>query len=68
MDEKPLLRAAEAASLLRVPVARVYELSRSGDLPVVRLGRQVRIHPDELDKWMRKGGKPLAAEKPARLA
>ncbi len=55
-----LLRASEVASLLRVPLARVYELARNGTLPVVRIGRQVRVHPDELDRWLRAGGQPLA--------
>ncbi|MEE9208623.1 MAG: helix-turn-helix domain-containing protein [Gemmatimonadota bacterium] len=68
METTKLLRAPEVASLLRVPLPRVYELARSGNLPVVHLGRQIRVHPDELDKWMRKGGRPLAADRSARPA
>ena len=56
-----LLHIAEAARLLDVRVGRVYEMARHGLLPVVRLGRQVRVHPAQLDAWMESGGKALAS-------
>jgi excisionase family DNA binding protein len=54
-----LLTASEVAARLRVPLPRVYELARTGTIPVVRLGRQVRIPSHALQAWIASGGKPL---------
>jgi excisionase family DNA binding protein len=56
-----LLRVNEVADLLAVQPWRIYELVRQDRLPAVRLGRQIRFHPAELDAWMKGGGSPLAA-------
>ena len=42
-----------------VSKARMYELIRQGLIPVVRLGRQIRLSPDALDEWIRAGGQAL---------
>jgi excisionase family DNA binding protein len=49
----------EAAVMLQVSYARSTELARMGLLPVVRLGRQIRVNPDELQKWIEAGGQKL---------
>ena len=54
-----LLTAEEAAQLLRISVARLYELARTRKIPVVRLGRQVRIPAAALQAWIAVGGSPL---------
>jgi excisionase family DNA binding protein len=54
-----LLRVNQVAEMLNVQPWRVYELVRQDRLPAVRLGRQVRFHPAELDAWMKAGGSPL---------
>lgn len=54
-----LLRITEVAEMLDVPVARAYEMARNGTLPVVRIGRQVRIDPEKLKEWIDSGGSPL---------
>jgi excisionase family DNA binding protein len=52
-----LLTAQEVSALLRVPVARVYELARLKILPTVKLGvRQVRFDEDKLREWVERGG------------
>jgi excisionase family DNA binding protein len=51
-----LLRVEEAAALLGVSRARCYELVRSGALPAVHIGRQVRFDPAKLQEWMANGG------------
>lgn len=51
-----LLTAKETANVLRVSEARVYELARTGRLPVVRLGRQVRIDEQRLGALIAAGG------------
>lgn len=45
----PLLNRKDAGSILHVSLRTVDELISTGDLPVVRLGRSVRIRPSALD-------------------
>lgn len=54
-----LLQASEVAAMLRVSTARVYELARTGVLPCVRIGRQMRFDADRLTAWVQTGGAPL---------
>ncbi len=49
-----LLTRAEAADLLKVSPRTLHRLTRAGTLPVVRVGRQVRIHPDDLARFIEK--------------
>ena len=51
-----LITIPEAASVLAVTERRAYHLARSGQLPVVYLGRQVRIDPEALREFIRDGG------------
>jgi len=51
-----LLTAKEAAEILSVPLARLYELVREERLPAVRIGRTVRVHPRALEAWIENGG------------
>ena len=44
-----VLIADEVAQLLRVPVPRVYELARQGQIPHMRLGRQVRFRQEAVE-------------------
>jgi excisionase family DNA binding protein len=53
------LRIPEVAQLLDVSVPRAYEMVRRGLLPAVRIGRQVRVHPEQLQAWIALGGRPL---------
>jgi putative molybdopterin biosynthesis protein len=48
-----------AARRLGVSIGRCYELAREGLIPTVRLGRQLRVDPQALDEWIRRGGKAL---------
>jgi len=55
-----LLTIAAAAEYLGVTEHRMYQMARSGVCPaVVRLGRQVRIHPEKLKEWVEAGGTAL---------
>ena len=54
-----LFRIPEVAKMLSISPERAYELARSGALPVVRLGRQLRVDPNALAEWVKKGGKSL---------
>ncbi|MCL6443777.1 MAG: helix-turn-helix domain-containing protein [Alicyclobacillus sp.] len=42
----------EVARLLDVTEDRAYKMARDGLLPVVRLGRQVRVDPEALQRWI----------------
>lgn len=54
-----LLNCTEVASILNVSTARAYELARTGVLPIVKLGRQVRIDKRRLLDWIDSGGAAL---------
>jgi excisionase family DNA binding protein len=51
-----LLHAKEVADATGLPLARVYELSRNGEMPVIRLGRAMRFNPQEVAAWFASGG------------
>ncbi len=53
------LTVAQVSKIFQVPALRVYELIRQGRLPVVRLGRQVRVQDEALRRWMDGGGQGL---------
>ena len=59
MTEKKLLTIEKVAFRLGITEARGYELARTNILPVVRLGRQIRIDPDALEEFIKKGGQAL---------
>ena len=54
---KKLLRLPEVAEILDLKEDRVYALAREGILPVVHVGRQLRVDPDKLSEWIDNGGK-----------
>ena len=47
-----LLTVPAAAAQLGVPKSKLYELARRGDLPVVKLGKYVRVRTADLEKWI----------------
>jgi excisionase family DNA binding protein len=62
MNAKGLESVEYAAKRLNITEQRAYQLAREGILPegvIVRLGRQIRIDPDELEKFIRGGGQAL---------
>jgi excisionase family DNA binding protein len=61
MDAKLLLRASEVAVALGVSRAAAYQLMASGALPVVRLGRAVRVPAQALAVWVEQATSPPAA-------
>ena len=54
-----LLTLTEVASLLNVKYHRAATLAREGILPVIHLGRQVRVSPEALHLFISEGGKSL---------
>ena len=52
MEHTELLRPHEVQMLLRIGRSKVYEMIAQGELPVVRIGRAVRIPRRELERWI----------------
>ena len=56
-----LLSVNEAARVLQIGRSKLYELLAAGELPVVRIGRSVRIPTAALEQWVqRRTSAPLA--------
>ena len=54
---KQILIAEEVAELLRIDKQRVYELVRTNQIPVIRLGeRQYRFSAQAIEKFLLGGG------------
>ena len=54
--------AKDGAQILGIKEGRIYEMIRTGLLPlgvVVHLGRQIRIDEDALRAWIQAGGRAL---------
>lgn len=54
-----LLLAEEAAEILRVAPSWVYRAARSGQLPCVRAGRNVRFRASDVRAFVEQGGVAL---------
>ena len=57
-----LLTIPEVARVLRVREPRAYQLARDVQIPVVSLGRQVRVDEAALREWVINGGRPLTRQ------
>lgn len=62
-----LLRADEVAELLGLGRTKVFELIAAGELPLIRIGRSVRVPRWALEEWVRErasGGDPPPSQGP----
>lgn len=50
--ERLLVRPHEAGDMLGVSRSKAYELIARGELPVVRVGKSVRVPVDRLRAWI----------------
>ena len=48
-----LLSAKTVAEQWDVPVSKIQDMARRGELPCVRLGHYVRFRPADLDQWVK---------------
>jgi excisionase family DNA binding protein len=53
-----LIRAEEAGKLLGLGRSKIYEMLASGELPVVRVGRSVRVPVEALREWVSRQTRP----------
>ncbi|MDQ3556750.1 MAG: helix-turn-helix domain-containing protein [Gemmatimonadota bacterium] len=58
-QREKLLRVSAVAELLDISDQRAYELVRTGMLPAIRVGRQIRVAPAALEEWIGSGGSVL---------
>lgn len=66
LDNPDPLRSADwVAARLGISVWAVYELTKRGRLPCVRLGRLVRFDADTIEAFIRGGGTAARAAVPA---
>ena len=47
-----LLNAQDVAAALNIGLSTVYQLVERGELPSIRIGRSVRIRPEDLEKFI----------------
>ena len=47
-----LLCGEEVAQILNISKAFAYHLMARGDIPTIRLGRSVRVRPEDLEKFI----------------
>ena len=58
VTELPLLLKVEAAAkLLSLGRTKMYELIAAGDVPIIRLGRSVRVPTESLRQWVEERAK-----------
>ena len=57
MDERPLVSIREAAKALSLCSATVYRMIKRSEIPAVRLGKAVRLRPEDVEA-IRKNGLP----------
>ncbi len=62
MDEERLLKSDEVAELLHVSRSFAYQLMKRGDIVTVRIGKTVRVRPNDLKDYIdkRTTGKPTS--------
>ena len=52
-NELKLFKAAEVAEILNVSRSLVYRLMQTGEIPIVRVNRSVRVRPVDLDGFIK---------------
>jgi excisionase family DNA binding protein len=62
---EPLLTAADVARILRLSVRSIRRLIAEDELPVIRVGRSVRVRPEDLRSFLDASGqeRPGGAQK-----
>lgn len=60
LEGQCLLTIPQAAARLNIPESRAYELARRhGGLPVIKIGKYLRVDPSVLQKWLREQDKTV---------
>lgn len=59
---KKYLTAKELSVYLGIPLQRIYVLTHTNAIPVVRLGRTVLFDRNEIEKWLEPMRHPMTGE------
>lgn len=74
IEQSPVLTVDEAAKLLRISRGLAFEAARTGELPVIKIGRRMLVSWERLEEMLRTAGQPGGAKtgdpeaQPARVA
>ncbi len=52
VNAQRLLTGAEVADILNISKPYAYRLMQTGEVPVVRMGRCVRVRPEDLQRYI----------------
>ena len=52
VEDKILMRPRETAEALGIGLSKTYQLLATGELPSIRVGRNIRIPVDALKAWI----------------
>jgi len=58
VNHDPLMTPEEAAEYLRLSEGTVRNMSATGDLPKVKIGRALRFRLSDLNRWVEARAKP----------
>jgi len=58
-ERRMLLRISEVAEALSISRSSAYVLIHAGEIPVLRIGRSVRVSADDLQAWIRASSSTL---------
>ncbi len=61
MDDR-LLKSKEVAERLSISKAFAYRLMKTGEIPVVRIGKSVRVLPEKLEEFIKEHSPSLEIE------
>lgn len=54
MEQRKLVAVKEMAEILNVPVSWIYQRTRLGGIPHIKVGKYVRFHPEEVLESLKK--------------
>lgn len=57
-DDSPLLKGSDVARRLNISRSNAYNLMQSGKIPVVRIGRCLRVREEDLEAFIRQNTFP----------
>ena len=52
LPERNLLKAEDVASILNISLGFAYQLMKQEKIPTLRLGRAVRVRPEDLNRYI----------------
>jgi excisionase family DNA binding protein len=56
VEERPVMTIPEVADYLRISTWSAYELARTGDLPVLHLGRRIVVSRAAVERMLNQAG------------